>query len=91
MNRATKIFIGFSVGVLAVLLAIYLADLALNRGHVPRGTTVGGVAIGGLTPQEAEAELKAQLGDAPSRPILSLIHISEPTRRLRGSRMPSSA
>ena len=69
VNRATKIFIGFSVGVLAVLLAIYLADLALNRGHVPRGTTVGGVAIGGLTPQEAEAELKAQLGDAPSRPI----------------------
>ena len=69
VNRATKIFIGFSVGILAVLLAIYLADLALNRGHVPRGTTVGGVAIGGLTPQEAEAELKAQLGDAPSRPI----------------------
>ena len=25
------------------------------------------------------------------RPTLSLIHISEPTRRLRGSRMPSSA
>ena len=24
-------------------------------------------------------------------PYLSLIHISEPTRRLRGSRMPSSA
>ena len=26
-----------------------------------------------------------------AEPTLSLIHISEPTRRLRGSRMPSSA
>ena len=28
---------------------------------------------------------------AAAGPLLSLIHISEPTRRLRGSRMPSSA
>ena len=34
---------------------------------------------------ELEKFLKEQLLD------LSLIHISEPTRRLRGSRMPSSA
>ena len=30
-------------------------------------------------------------GSVKSTLILSLIHISEPTRRLRGSRMPSSA
>ena len=30
-------------------------------------------------------------GRAPMASLLSLIHISEPTRRLRGSRMPSSA
>ena len=30
-------------------------------------------------------------GDDVHHPDLSLIHISEPTRRLRGSRMPSSA
>ena len=29
--------------------------------------------------------------EVPPNPFLSLIHISEPTRRLRGSRMPSSA
>ena len=34
-------------------------------------------------------ELPAEVFDAPLN--LSLIHISEPTRRLRGSRMPSSA
>ena len=31
------------------------------------------------------------LGLVSISPVLSLIHISEPTRRLRGSRMPSSA
>ena len=33
----------------------------------------------------------AVAGDLPASFVLSLIHISEPTRRLRGSRMPSSA
>ena len=31
------------------------------------------------------------IGGGHKRRYLSLIHISEPTRRLRGSRMPSSA
>ena len=38
---------------------------------------------------EAEQSLITVEGDKAS--MLSLIHISEPTRRLRGSRMPSSA
>ena len=37
------------------------------------------------------ADLGARTLWAAEEPVLSLIHISEPTRRLRGSRMPSSA
>ncbi|OEY24229.1 hypothetical protein A0K93_02180 [Corynebacterium sp. BCW_4722] len=57
------------LGVLAVALALYLADLGLNRGNVPRGTTVGGVAIGGMAPGEAQEKLEQELIDAPTRPL----------------------
>ncbi len=57
------------VGALAVLLAVYLADLAMHRGNVPRGTTVGGVAIGGMSPQEAKETLEQSLIDEPSQPV----------------------
>ncbi|WJY68919.1 VanW family protein [Corynebacterium auris] len=57
------------VGVFAVLLAVYLADLAMNRGTLPRGTTVGGVAIGGLTQDEAVAKLEAELGSTAQEPV----------------------
>ncbi|PAT03321.1 hypothetical protein CKJ85_09080 [Corynebacterium sp. NML 150383] len=54
---------------LAVVLAVYLADLALNRGNVPRGTTVGGVAIGGMSPDEARERLQGELGDVTEQPV----------------------
>ncbi|MDN8622879.1 VanW family protein [Corynebacterium sanguinis] len=57
------------LGVLAVLLAIYLADLAMNRGNVPRGTAVGGVEIGGMSHDEATAKLEAELGETASNPV----------------------
>ncbi|MCT1555797.1 VanW family protein [Corynebacterium sanguinis] len=57
------------LGVLAVLLAIYLADLAMNRGNVPRGTAVGGVEIGGMSQDEATAKLEAELGETASNPV----------------------
>ena len=54
---------------LVVLLALYLADLAMNRGNVPRGTTVGGVAIGGMAPEEAERSLEQELGGVAAKPV----------------------
>ncbi|WP_301924911.1 VanW family protein [Corynebacterium glaucum] len=62
LGRGGKIALGVVLGALAVLLAIYVADLAFNRGNVPRGTEVGGVAIGGMSPAEAEAKLEQELG-----------------------------
>ena len=44
-----------------------------------------------LQASSSAADATAFGGADPARSILSLIHISEPTRRLRGSRMPSSA
>lgn len=68
-GKAGKIALGAVLGLLAVVLAVYLADLALNRGNVPRGTTVGGVAIGGMSPDEARERLQGELGDVAEQPI----------------------
>lgn len=68
-NRAGKIALGAVLGLLALLVIIYLADLALNRDNVPRGTTVGGVEIGGLSHEEATATLERELGDEATAPV----------------------
>lgn len=68
-GRGRTIALGTVLGLLAVVLAIYLADLALNRGNVPRGTTVGGVAIGGMAPDEAREHLKDELGGIADKPV----------------------
>lgn len=68
-GRGGKIAVGIFVGVLAVLLAIYLADLAMNRGNVPRGTTVGGVAIGGMKPESANEKLQDELGNIETNSV----------------------
>ena len=67
--RGKKITLGVLFGILAVLLALYLADLAMNRGNVPRGTTVGGVAIGGMSPEEAKQTLERELGGVENNPV----------------------
>ena len=69
--------LGAVLGLLAVVVAIYLADLALNRGNVPRGTTVGGVAIGGMAPDDARDRLEAELGGVADTPV----EISAATQR----------
>ncbi len=68
-GRAGRIALGVVVGIFAVLLAIYLADLAMNRGAIPRGTTVGGVRIGGLTQDEAVDKLEGELGSTAEKPV----------------------
>ena len=57
------------LGALAVLIAVYVADLAMNRGNIPRGTEVGGVAIGGMSPEDARAKLQEELGGVADVPV----------------------
>jgi vancomycin resistance protein YoaR len=57
---------GIAAGVLGL---VYLGDLLANVDSVPRGTTVDGIAIGGMTRSAAERELQEQLGPALDRPV----------------------
>ena len=56
--RRTAIVGGAVVGVLGLLYAV---DLMLSSGDVPRGVTVAGVDIGGLSRVEAEQKLHREI------------------------------
>ena len=58
-----------AAGLMAVLVAVYLAVVLAAGDGVRPGTVVEGVAIGGLTQAEAEAKLEATLGKAARKPI----------------------
>jgi vancomycin resistance protein YoaR len=50
-----------ALGVVGLLALLYVADVALASGRVPRGTVVRGVAIGGKSRTEAAKLLTARL------------------------------
>ncbi|KQW49206.1 hypothetical protein ASC77_10980 [Nocardioides sp. Root1257] len=56
-------------GLLVLVGGAYAAAYFAAGDKVPRGTTVAGVEIGGLTPTAAEDELTAGLEDRVDRPI----------------------
>ena len=56
-------------GVVALFAVFYVADLALSSGKVPRGVTVAGVEIGGMSLDAAEAELTEQLTPRLDMPV----------------------
>lgn len=53
--------------VLAVLGLIYIADLIVTRGAVPRGVTAAGVQVGGLNMDEAEQRLRVEVAPRAAR------------------------
>lgn len=61
-GSARKWLIGGSVGLLVLLAGGYTAAHFAAGDKVPRNAVVAGVAIGGLTPQEAETTLRTELG-----------------------------
>jgi vancomycin resistance protein YoaR len=59
-----------ALGVLVLALAGgYLAAYALIGDRVPHGTSVAGVDIGGLDPDEAQSTLEQDLADRAARPV----------------------
>ncbi|WP_431903202.1 VanW family protein [Amycolatopsis thermoflava] len=58
-----------AAAVLFVLAVLYVLDLALSSGEVPRGTTVAGVAIGGMSSAAAEQKLQGELAPRLGRPV----------------------
>jgi vancomycin resistance protein YoaR len=58
-----------AAAVLGVLALVYGIDLAMSSGEVPRGVTIAGVPVGGMTRAAAEQRLRAQLEPQLNRPI----------------------
>lgn len=55
--------------VLAVLVLGYAADLFLSSGSVPRGVTVAGVGVGGLSLADAEQRLRTEIEPRTTVPV----------------------
>lgn len=68
-GRGLKIALGVIVGLLALAGIAWGVDYALNKDNVPRGTSIGGVDIGGMNPGEAVAALEAELGGVVDEPV----------------------
>ncbi|HVL84291.1 MAG TPA: VanW family protein, partial [Pseudonocardia sp.] len=56
-------------GIVAVLALLYVGDLVLSAGTVPRGVTVTGVPVGGLSPAAAEERLRAEIEPRTTQPV----------------------
>lgn len=56
--------------VLVVIAGLYVAAAMYFGDRVPSDTRVGGVAIGGLTPDEAQSKLEKQLADEEAEPVV---------------------
>jgi vancomycin resistance protein YoaR len=56
-------------GVVAVLALLYAGDLVFSTGNVPRGVTVAGLEIGGLSKAEATRQLQAEVEPRSSLPV----------------------
>lgn len=61
-KKAARFFAGLVLGLLLFVGVAYAADILLNKDDVPRGATVGGVEIGGLSKTAAVEKLEAELG-----------------------------
>ncbi|WP_436502144.1 VanW family protein [Actinokineospora sp. HUAS TT18] len=64
--RKPAIIAGAVFGALGLLYGI---DLALSSGEVPRGVTVAGVEVGGLSQDDAERALREQLEPRLTKPV----------------------
>ena len=66
-GRRKRLLIG--AGVVALLGLLYGGDVALSSGSVPRGTTVAGVSVGGLSLAAAEQTLRTRIEPRTTQPV----------------------
>lgn len=65
--RRTAILVAAVFGLFAL---VYFIDLAMSSGDVPRGVTVAGVPVGGISRVTAEQRLREQVEPRLSHPIM---------------------
>lgn len=58
-----------AAAVVGLLALLYVVDVVLSLGAVPRGVTVAGVPVGGLEYAAAERELRTQIEPRTTRPV----------------------
>lgn len=69
-GRSSRVKIAVIAGAaLAILGVFYAADMLSSNGSVPRGVTVAGIGIGGLSHDDAEAHLQSELGPRVEQPV----------------------
>lgn len=56
-------------GLVALLAVLYVADLVLSTGNVPRGVTVAGLQLGGLSKADAGERLRAEIEPRATQPV----------------------
>jgi len=56
-------------GLVVIFGALYVACYWFTSDRIPRGTTVDGISIGGMTPVAANAALRSGLDDLATAPI----------------------
>ncbi len=57
------------LGLIALIAIAYVAVAALGSDKLPRGTTIAGVDVGGMTPEDAEAALEEGLATRSTAPL----------------------
>jgi vancomycin resistance protein YoaR len=61
---------GFTAGaVVGVLGVLYLVDILTSQGNVPRGVTVAGVDVGGMSRAAAESKLRQEIEPRLNQPV----------------------
>lgn len=68
-GRGLRIGLGIIAGLIGITAVGYAAGFLITRGDVPRGATVGGVAIGGMSQAAAAETLETAFGQVTSQPV----------------------
>ncbi|WP_253854882.1 VanW family protein [Prauserella alba] len=58
-----------AAAVIGVLALVYVVDVFVTSGDVPRGTVVAGVEVGGMNRAEAEDKLRSELEPRMTQPV----------------------
>ncbi len=69
-----RLLVAAVVGVFALLGVVYVVDLLVTSGTIERNTTVAGVDVGGLTPDQAAQLLTEQAMPAYATPMTVDVH-----------------
>ncbi|WP_345347316.1 VanW family protein [Rhodococcus olei] len=64
-----RIVVGAIAGVVVAGAALYVADLAMSSDRVPRGVSVAGVDVGGMSHAAAETTLRAAIEPRAQQPV----------------------